>query len=182
MFEKLQPNMRVSANVTRIRKHGINLNHRGVFRGQLYRKGKLIFETFGKNDITTAGKNKLLDDVFGGGTPEDPWYIGLVDYASFSSFLAADTLASHTGWTELIPGTAYTGDRLEWVDGAAAAGSKTSSSDTTFPILQTKDVYGILLASVATGTAGILMATGAFDAVISVVNTDSLKVSYTISY
>lgn len=159
-----------------------SIRHRGHFRARLFRKGQWVDTIFGHNDITTEGKNHLLDVVFHADTPTTTWYIGLVDNDSFASFLATDTLASHSGWTELTPGTDYTGNRLAWVEAAASSGSITSSSSTTFPILTTNTVYGILISSVATGTSGILMATGAFDATIDVVNGDDLKVDYTVSY
>lgn len=161
------------------------LNHIGKFTAHLWRNGKLYQKCVGFNGITTEGKNHLLDVVFGNATPVtqvNPWYIGLVDNSGFSAFLDADTLPSHTGWSELVPSTDYTGNRQTWVDANASAGSKTSSSSATFPILTTKTVKGILLAAVATGTAGVLMATGAFDATIDVINGDSLKVDYTIEY
>jgi hypothetical protein len=160
----------------------LQLKHRGIFRARLYRKGRWVDTIFGHNDITTEGKNHLLDVVFHGSSAVTTWYIGLVDYALFASFLVTDTLASHSGWTELTPGTDYTGDRLAWVEAAASSGSITSSASTSFPILTTNTVYGILIASVASGTSGVLMATGAFDATIDVVNGDDLKVDYTVSY
>lgn len=158
------------------------LKHLGIFRARIFRKKRLLRTIYGHNDITTVGKNHLLDTVFHEGTPVTTWYIGLVDNAAFASFLVTDTLASHSGWSELVPGTDYTGDRLEWNEAAASAGSITSSSSTTFPMLTTKTVYGILIASVASGTSGVLFATGAFDSTISVVNGDDLKVDYTVSY
>lgn len=182
MFDKLRSKMRVDAQITRRRHPFAALKPKGVFHAKLYRHGNLVFDVFGKNDITTEGKNHLLDVVFSGGSAVTTWYIGLIDNEDFSSLLAADTLASHTGWDELIPGTDYTGNRQAWVEGAASAGSKTSTSDSTFPCLTTKTVYGILIASAASGTSGTLMATGAFDTAINVQNGDSLKVAYTITY
>jgi hypothetical protein len=182
MYGKMKANMAVGADVISSRRLIAALSHKGNFFGQVYRQGCLSSTIPGHNDITTEGKNHLLDVVFSGGTAVTTWYIGLIDNLSFSSLLAGDTLASHTGWSELIPGTDYTGNRQAWVEAAAASGSKASSSDSTFPILTTKTIYGILIASAATGTSGTLMATGAFDATIGVQNGDSFKVSYTISY
>jgi hypothetical protein len=182
MFDNLLSDMIIGADVISKRRRSNTLRHKGNFYGQLIRGGQIILEINGHNDITTVGKNHLLDVVFSGGTAVTTWYIGLINNDGFSALLAADTLASHTGWSELIPGTDYTGNRQAWVEGAAASGSKTSTSDATFPILTTKTIYGIMLASAASGTSGTLMATGAFDATINVQNGDSFKVGYTITY
>lgn len=159
--------------------------HKGIFTVEQYRKGRLLKTVKAFNDITTEGKNHLLDVVFGAAAPVtqvDPWYIGLIDNAGFAALLDADTLPSHTGWTEY---TNYTGNRQAWSDADASGGSKANSSTSDFTIsgaTGTETVYGIFLAAVATGTAGVLMTTAAFDATIDVVNSDILKVAYTIGY
>lgn len=141
------------------------------------------------NLITTAGKNHALDVVFGNASPVaqvDPWYFGLINNTPSPVLLAADTLASHTGWAELEPGTDYTGNRQEWDDADAASGAKATTSVATFPILTSKTVYGAFLASVASGTSGILMSEGAFTVSdvavpLPVVNGQDLKVSVSFS-
>lgn len=182
MFDKIRAKAKFAASLTRAGRQVSRLQPIGTINARLFRNGRLIQEVFGYNGVTTVGKNHLLDVVFSSGSANATWYIGLIDNDSFSALLDADTLASHSGWSELIPGTDYTGNRLEWTEGSASGGSKTSSSDTTFPMLTTKTVYGILISSAASGTSGVLMATGAFDSTIDVINGDSLKVSYTITY
>lgn len=155
-----------------------------TFRADLFRGEEVIDQQIGHNLVTTEGKNHILDVTFGNATPVtqvDPWYISLIDGATTPTILEADTLASHSGWTELAPGTDWTGNRLAWDDADAASGAKTASATTDFPILTTKTVAGILIASVATGTAGVLWAAGLFAANIPVVNGDTLKVTYNIS-
>jgi hypothetical protein len=133
----------------------------------------------GWNGVTVVGKNHLLDVVFGNATPVtqvDPWYIGLINQSPTPVLDEGDTLASHSGWSEF---TSYSGGvRLEWDDSDAA--SKVKGSDTTsdFTISASGEVHGILVASVSSGTSGILWATGSFDASITVVNTDVLKITY----
>lgn len=153
---------------------------RGRFVADLVRNGKVIGTFKGHNDVTTAGKNHILETQFSGGTPVTTWYIGLINDDPTPVLLAADTLASHTGWAELTPGTDYTGNRLAWVEASASAGSKGTTSATAFPMLTTKTVHGILISSVASGTSGTLWATGAFDSPIDVINGDTLNVSYVV--
>jgi len=158
------------------------LNHKGIFTLELWRGKRLIKKARAENGITTEGKNHLLDVVFHGTAAVATWYIGLIDNSGFSSLLVGDTLASHTGWTEIVPGTGYTGNRQAWVEGAASGGSITSSSTATFPMLATYTVNGAFLCSVASGSTGTLITTGSFDNTIDVVSGDNLKVNYTISY
>jgi hypothetical protein len=150
--------------------------------GQILRRGR------SHNGITTAGFNYMLDCMFGAAVPVsqlDPWYIGLINNTPSPTLLATDTLVSHSGWVELVPGTAYTGNRQTWADADAALSAKSSSSVATFPIIATVSAYGMLLCSEdAQGdddADDILWATGAFDAVLDLINGDDLKVSYGLS-
>jgi hypothetical protein len=122
--------------------------------------------------------NDLLDVVFGGGTQKNPWYFGLINNTPTPTLLAADTLASHSGWAEW---TGYSGNRKEWLDSAAASGSKTTSSLATFTMTAAGSLYGAFLCSVDTGTSGILWAHAALPEVHPVAIADIIKITYTVS-
>lgn len=158
----------------------MNLKLRGKIIVDHYRDNVLLSHLESHNLFTTLGLNHILDITFGAGAQVTPWYIGLINNDPDPTLLAADTLAAHTGWEELVPSTDYTGNRQEWLDAAAASGTKASSSVATFPILTTQEIYGICIASVAVGSSGLLMSEGAFDAPIPVVLGDDIKVSYSI--
>lgn len=131
------------------------------------------------NQVTTVGRNDMLDKYFTGTAYTAAWFMGLVNNTGFTAYSAADTLASHTGWTELAAGTAYTGNRITMAFNAASSGSK-SSTATSFPIIATNTVLGAFVCTVATGTSGILYSAGSFTGgARSVVNTDTLNVTYT---
>ena len=155
---------------------------RGDWKLWHYRQGELIGIDEWKNIVTNEGIEYLLECglAVDSETQEANWYVGLVSGAT-PSFANADTLASHAGWTEAAPGTDYTGNRIAWV-GAAATGTTTktvsnSASKASFPILTTFTCGGAFLASVATGTAGILYAEGDFTGGDRAVqNGDSLEV------
>lgn len=141
---------------------------------------KLKWEAEAKNAVTTEGLSHILDVEFHGTTQVATWYIGLIktDY----THAAGDTLASHAGWTEAVPGTDYTGDRLAWTEGAASSGVMINGSTVDFPCLTTITLKGALLASVATGTSGKLFCTAAFSGGDQAVNNgDTLKATYTIT-
>lgn len=134
----------------------------------------------GWNDVTVVGKNHLLDVTFGNSTPVtqvSPWYIGLINNTPTPTLSENDTLASHSGWSEF---TAYSGNRKAWDDANASAKVKGTTSVSTFTATSSGTIYGILVAAVSSGTSGVLWATGAFDATVSLITSDDLKVSYGI--
>lgn len=143
--------------------------------------GNVKHSFFIPNGITNEGKNGILDTYFNAATQISTWFIGLVDNAGFSAFAAADTMASHTGWSEAV---GYSGGvRPTWTVGAASAQSVTNAVVVTFTMTGTATIHGIFITSNSTlgGTSGKLWSTGAFAANISVVSTDTIKVTYTVS-
>ena len=134
------------------------------------------------NLVTTEGLNKYLDATLKTGLASPAWYVLLVK-ASTTGYAAGDTLASHGGWTEAVPGTDYTGDRQAFTPGTISGGSvDNSASKAVFPILETLTIKGAGLASAATGTSGTLLGVGAFTGGDrSVVLGDTLNVTVTPS-
>ena len=150
---------------------------KGRYQLEHWRNGKLLQVLKGHNDIVDEGLDKLLDVQFHGTTPINPWYIGLVDNASWTAFADADTLASHAGWLE---NTDYAGTRKEWTEDAASGQSITNTTVVTFVMNATKVIKGIFVNSATSGTVGTLWATASFASTISVVNADEIKLTYTV--
>ncbi|MCI0559261.1 MAG: hypothetical protein MN733_12260 [Nitrososphaera sp.] len=155
-------------------------------------KGRFRIEHFDKdgnlkavyrvpNGIVDVGINKILEDMFNNGTSSATWYIGLVNNSGFTAFANADTMGSHAGWTELTNYTQTT--RPEWTAGTATARSITNSSTVDFSINATVSIKGIFIVdnNTKSGTTGTLWSTAAFASVVSAVNGDTLKVTYTVS-
>lgn len=145
---------------------------------QQVRNGRVIRTVRGRNGVTVVGKNHILDVTFGKASPVtqvDPWYIGLINNSPTPVLSESDTLASHTGWAEW---TSYSGNRKTWDDTDAASKIKGTNTAASFTINATGVLYGILIAAVASGTSGVLWATGGFDSTLSVVNTDVINVTY----
>jgi len=134
-----------------------------------------------ENLVTTVGKNDLLDKYLAGSAYTAAWYLGLVDGASSPTYNAADTAASHAGWTE---STAYSNaNRPTPSFNAAASGSKATTA-TAFNINATATIAGVFLISNNTkgGTTGILYSCGNFTGGNrAVANGDTLNVTYTAS-
>ena len=156
------------------------LRFKNTFGFKLQRSGLYLpeYDFDSLNSVVTVGKNDLLDVAFGAATQKTMWYFGLINNTPTPTLLVADTLASHTGWSEW---TGYTGNRKEWVDAAAASGAKGTSSLASFTINTSGTLYGAFLCSVDTGTSGILWAHTQFPDPVPVTNGDIVKLNYTIS-
>ena len=136
--------------------------------------GKLVWRDKFHNLVVTVGMNDMLDKYFAGAAYTAAWFLGL---AGVGTPATADTLASHAGWAEINP---YTGNRPSIPWSAASGGSKNSPA-VSFSITSSATVGGAFIASVNTGTAGILFSSGQFSASKVVNNGDTLNVTPTIS-
>lgn len=128
-----------------------------------------------KNIIVTEGLNHILDTQFHAGTQVSTWYIGL---KGAGTPVGGDTLGSHASWSEV---TDYSGNRKEWTEGAASAGSMTNASSVDFSITGTATVAGAFLSSVDTGTSGTLYGVVDFSSARSVLSGDTLQVTVTVT-
>ena len=145
--------------------------------------GNLKWRDTIKNLVTTVGKNFALDTVLAGSAYTAAWYIGLISSVSYGvGPAAADTAASHSGWTESV---AYSNAaRPTAAFSAASGGSKALSSALSFTINASDTIKGCFLISNATksGTTGTLYSAGLFSGGDkAVANGDTLNVSYSAS-
>lgn len=135
------------------------------------------------NAATTAGLNYLLDAAFRAQTAVTTWYVGLIDNTGFTALAAADTMASHGGWSEF---TSYSQTaRPSWtISNAAASGSLSSSSATSFTISADGTIRGMFLTSSSTksGATGTLWATATEASGRAVANGQTLEVFYTNTF
>lgn len=159
------------------------LNPKGRFKVEHFRDGQRINEYNFDNDIVNVGKNDILDVYFSDGTQTaaSSWYIGLISNSGFSALAAADTMASHAGWTEF---TGYSqATRVAWGPGAPASQSITNGTPAQFDINATGTVKGVFVVNQSTksGTTGTLWATALFSADVPVTSGDQLKVTYTVN-
>ena len=134
------------------------------------------------NGIVDVGLNHILDTQFHNTSAVAAWYIGLVDNVGWTAFADADTLASHSGWSEM---TDYTeSNRVEWDEDAASSRSITNTTTADFSVNATGNAKGIFVSSnnvKTSGNTGTLWSTAAFSSIVAVANGDTLKVTYTVS-
>lgn len=153
--------------------------------GQVYKlecfdkNGKLKWKDGFENIVVTTGRNQYLDATLKTGVTSPTWFVGLKDAVPA---IAADTIASHAGWLELVPYSNTT--RPQFVLGTIANGSVDNvASKAVFSINATATVGGAFLASnnVKNGTTGILLGAGEFASARGVISGDTLNVTVTCS-
>ena len=187
-------------SMVRTRKSGDQLQPRGRFVVEHFRKGVKIGHYEFPNGITNQGKNKLLDVMFHSVSAITTWWLGLIDNSGYSALAAGDTYANinqaGNGWDEFTDytdpanaGSAST--RPEWTEGAASGQAITNGSPVVFDITSSGTVKGLFLVGGAAGaqtkgdhtaSGAILWATASFTGGDVGVNTnDQLKVTYTTS-
>ena len=160
------------------------MNH-NVTIGQLYKvecydqNGQLKWEDGFENLVVTTGRIQDLDATLKTGVTSPTWFVGLKDAVAA---VAADTIASHAGWAELVPYSNAT--RPAFTVGTIAAGSVDNSvSKAVFTINGTSTIGGAFLVNNSTksGTTGILLGAGEFASPRSVISGDTLNVTVTCS-
>lgn len=157
----------------------------GVFKVECFGPdGEKKWEDTFHNLVVNQGLQDLNTKYFKGSTYTAAWYLGLVTGpGSSTTYSANDTLATHAGWTE---DTNYSGNRKLVSFGTATTADPSvidnSASPAVFNINNTTTVAGAFLATVASGTSGILFSEGDFTGGDKVVaNGDTLNVTYTFS-
>jgi len=145
-------------------------------------EGELVWEDEILNLVTTVGKNFFLDTLLAGSAYTASWFMGLVDGGSTPTYNAADTMASHAGWTENTAYSNSTRPAPSW--SSAAAGSKATSAAVVFNINSAGTIAGAFLNTVSTkaGTTGTLYSEGNFSGGNQPVsNGGTLSISYSSS-
>lgn len=161
----------------------------GFFRATLTRNGEIVWEDEFKNLVVNVGKIDMLDKYFAGSAYTAAFFLGLVDGGTTPTFNAADTAASHAGWTENVSYASATRPAVAWNaatasgggSGTAGTGSKASTT-TAYAINATATLAGVFLTTLSTksGTTGTLFSAGAFTGGNkAAANGDTLNVTWT---
>jgi hypothetical protein len=148
--------------------------------------GQVKWEDEMHNLVVNQGLQSMVAVYLDAATQITTWYIGLITGpGSGTTIAAADTLASHSGWTEF---TDYSGNRKTATFGTATTADPSvidnSGSPASFTISGAGGtVAGAFLCSVASGTSGTLFSASDFQSPGDrvVVSGDTLNVTYTFS-
>lgn len=158
----------------------------GVYRVECVgADGKVKWAEESSNLVVNQGLQDMVAAYLDAATQTTVWYLGLITGPGSGTTIAAtDTLASKA-WTEF---TNYTGNRKTATFGTATTADPSvidnSASPASFAITGAGGtVAGAFLASVATGTSGILFSASDFQSPGDrvVVSGDTLNVTYTFS-
>lgn len=188
MQEKLSAVAFAAALVSGVASMSEQCHAEGVYTATCYdADGNVKWSDTFENTVTIAGKNDALDKYFAGSAYTAAFYLGLISSVSYSTIVAADTMASHAGWTEAgaTNAPAYSqGARPTTAWSSASAGAKALSASLTFSITSTGTLKGAFLTTVSTkdGTTGVLYSAGLFTGGDKAVGSgDSVSVSYSAS-
>lgn len=139
-----------------------------------------------KNGIANQGLNKLLNVQFQGATQITTWYLDLI--ATGATLAAADTYASHAGWSYTTTTNYSNATRPAWAPAASTAQSSTNAATVDFTIVATCTINGIAVVAGSStkgdsaSGSGVLWSTGSFPGgEQALVNGDTLKVTYTVN-
>lgn len=177
---------RMQRSIARLREAGLAETADALHASMIAELMEPKWSDVSHNLVTTVGKNDLLDKYLAGSGYTAAWYCGLISSVSYSAIAAADTMASHAGWTEAGGTNAptYTGNRPALAFAAASGGTKATSSASSFTFTGGGTIKGMFGTTVTTkdGTTGILYNGVLFSGGDRLVaNTDVVNVSVTYS-
>ena len=187
-IEKTKATDTVSSGLTCNTKAGEAAQATGVFNIICRDKdGNLKWQAESKNLVVNVGLQYMAGSALTSVTQITTWYLGLYGAAASNDPAAGDTMASHAGWTEV---TAYSNANRVTATFVTATTADPSvvtntASPAVFNINGTTTVGGAFLTSDNTkgGTTGTLFSAADFGSPgdRSVVNSDTLSVTYTFS-
>jgi hypothetical protein len=137
------------------------------------------------NLVVNAGLQYANTQVFKGVTYTATWYMGLVTGpGSGNTYLAANTMASHAGWTEDTNYAQTARPTMSFGTASTADPSVIVSGITVFTMNATATIAGAFVTNENTksGTTGTLFSVGNFTVGDRAVSSgDTLNVTYTFS-
>lgn len=161
----------------------------GVFNVKCYgADGKLKWEEENHNLVVNEGLQYMVASALDGFTPITTWYIGLYGAGASNAPAAGDTMASHAGWTEVVPYSQAT--RVQAVFGTATTANPSVLSNSASVAAFSINVAGpttiggafLTSDSAKSGTTGTLFSASDFTGGDrSVISGDTLNVTYTFS-
>ena len=147
--------------------------------------GQEKWREINKNLVTTAGANHVLDGTFKSGTQITSWCVGL---KAAGTPVIADTMASHSTWTELVHTTKYSQVVRQTLTLGSITGTTTSTCDNsaskaTYSINGTATIAGAFLSSSDSkgSSGGSLYGVVDFASARDVISGDTLEVTVTLT-
>jgi hypothetical protein len=187
-IEKTKATDVVSGGLSCNTKAGEAAQATGVYHVECRDKdGNLKWTAESKNLVVNAGLAYMAGTALTSVAQITTWYLGLYGAAASNTPAAGDTMASHAGWTEIVPYSNANRVTATFVTATTANPSvvTNTASPAIFNIDDTATVGGAFLTSSNTksGTTGTLFSAADFGSPgdRSVVSGDTLSVTYTFS-
>jgi hypothetical protein len=149
--------------------------------------GKVKWTGSVPNLVVNAGLAYMAGTALTSVTQITSWYLGLYGAGASNTPAAGDTMASHAGWTEVVPYSNATRVAVTFATATTANPSvaTNSASPSAFSINATSTVGGAFLTSgsAKSGTTGTLFSAADFSSPgdRNVSSGDTLNVTYTMS-
>jgi len=187
-IEKIKATDVVSSGLTCNTKAGETAQATGKYHVECRDKdGNLKWTAESKNLVVNVGLQYMAGSALTSVSQITTWYLGLYGAGASNTPAAGDTMASHAGWTEVVPYS--NANRVTAVFATATTANPSvvtnTASPAVFNINATATVGGAFLTSSNTksGTTGTLFSAADFGSPgdRSVVSGDSLSVTYTFS-
>ena len=187
-IEKLKATDTVSSGLTCNTKAGEAAQATGKYHVECHDKdGNLKWTAESKNLVVNAGLQYMAGSALTSVTQITTWYLGLYGAGASNTPAAGDTMASHAGWTEIVPYS--NANRVTAVLATATTANPSVATNTASPAIfninATATVGGAFLTSNNTksGSTGTLFSAADFGSPgdRSVVSGDTLSVTYTFS-
>jgi hypothetical protein len=186
--EKLKVTDHISSGLIAGTQSGEQAKATGVYHVECHDKdGNLKWSADTKNLVVNEGLAYMAGTALTSVAQITSWYIGLYGAGASNTPAAGDTMASHAGWTEVVPYSNATRVAATFVTATTANPSvvTNAASPATFNINATSTVGGAFLTSgsAKSGTTGTLFSAADFSAPgdRSVVSGDIISVTYTFS-
>ena len=144
--------------------------------------GQTKWREVADNLIVTVGLQDLLTKYLKGSSYTAAWYVGI---KNAGTAVAADTMASHSSWTENVSYTESVRQTLTLGTATTADPSSVdnSSNKATFSINDTATIAGAFMNTDSTksGTSGTLYGVVDFGSTRSVISGDTLEITVTLT-
>jgi hypothetical protein len=188
-IEKTKATDVVSSGLTCNTKAGEAAQATGVFEIKCHDKdGNLKWTAESKNLVVNAGLQYMAGSALTSVTQITTWYLGLYGAGASNTPAAGDTMSSHAGWTEYVNYSNATRVAATLVTATTANPSvvTNTASPAAFNINGAGGTVGgafLTSGSAKSGTTGTLFSAADFGSPgdRSVVNSDTLSVTYTFS-
>lgn len=182
MIGTANQNVTFNSNIDSANKEEYSISFKNTYLFECYdSSGNLKWTEEVKNLVVNVGLDDILDKYYKGSTYTAAHYVGLL--SGTPTIAAADTMASHAGWTEIVDYSESVRQTLT-LGTVSSQSVDNSASKAAYSINGTATIGGAFVTTDSTksGTTGTLVGAATFTAGNrSVLSGDTLNVTVTLT-